>query len=239
MWQPGQVIEIQVLEDAEALAKAVADRIANFGRASIEQNGQFCLAVSGGTTPSKMLGELATRPVPWDKVHLFQVDERVAPDGDPSRNLTILRSVLLDRISLPAQNLHAMPVTSDDLQAAAVSYGKEMKRVCGEGRGLDLIHLGLGDDGHTASWPPGDPIFEITDRDVAVVGPFNGLRRMTLTPPAVNATRSILWMVSGEKKAGVLRRMLEGDPELPASRVRRSGAVVLADRPAAAQGPDD
>jgi 6-phosphogluconolactonase/glucosamine-6-phosphate isomerase/deaminase len=158
-------------------------------------------------------------------VHVFQVDERVAPPG-PERNLTGLEEALLAKVPIPAGNVHPMPVEDADLAAAAGAYAEEIRAVVGNEGRLDVVHLGLGDDGHTASWPPGDPVVDATD-DVAVVGPFNGLVRMTLTPPAVNRADRIVWLISGAEKAGVLRGLLAGDPVLPASRVRRGAGVTL------------
>jgi 6-phosphogluconolactonase len=154
----------------------------------------------------------------------------VAPEGDPDRNFTDLSSLLIERVPIPKENVHPMPVTVSDLEVGARAYAAELAGVTGDGV-LDLIHLGVGDDGHTASWPPGDPVVEAEGEgapDVAVVGPFHGRRRMTLTPPAVNRARGVLWLVQGASKAPVVERLLAADPTLPASRVRTDRAVVLA-----------
>jgi 6-phosphogluconolactonase len=215
-------MDLEVAPDAAALAERAAQRLAGAARRAIAERGRFCLAVSGGRTPSAMFGQLARQDLPWDRVHLFQVDERVAPDGDPARNLVDLAADLLDRVPAHA---HLMDVTAEDLDAAAASYGAELHDVC-DGR-LDLVHLGLGDDGHTASWPPDDAVLEAR-QDVALVGPFNGHRRLTLTPPAVNRAGSILFLVSGAAKRGPLGSLLRGDRALPASHVR-DDALILAD----------
>lgn len=226
-------LPLEVAPDAGALAKAAAGRIIEAANAALDERSRFTVAFSGGSTPLRLFDELTHRPLPWRSIHVFQVDERVAPAGHPDRNLTALMERLLDRVPIPDANVHPMPVEAFDLEAAAADYAAELREVRGPEGVLDLVHLGLGDDGHTASWPPGDPVVDVTDVDVAVVGPFNGYRRMTLTPPAVNRARRILWLVDGAGKAPVLARLLEGDPTIPASRVRREGAIVLASADAA------
>jgi 6-phosphogluconolactonase len=230
-------LSLEVAPDAAALAKAVVRHVIEAADAALDQRGRFTLALSGGTTPHRFFEELAHRPLPWRSIHVFQVDERVAPAGHPDRNLTGLTAHLLDRVPIPAANVHPMPVEAADLDAAAADYAAELRQVCGPQGVLDLVHLGLGDDGHTASWPPGDAVLDITDADAAVVGPYRGCRRMTLTPPAVNRAGRILWLVDGAGKAPVLARLLDGDPTIPASRVRREGAVVVAGADAAPPAP--
>jgi 6-phosphogluconolactonase/glucosamine-6-phosphate isomerase/deaminase len=159
-----------------------------------------------------------------------QVDERVAPDGHPDRNATQLRAFLTDRVDLPAQNLHLLSVGADDLGAGAAADASMLARLGGV---LDVVHLGLGDDGHTASWPPGDPVIDMTDRAVAVVGPFNGHLRLTLTPPVIAAARRVVWLVTGASKADVLARLVGRDPGIPATRVPADRAEVVCDEPAA------
>jgi len=228
-------IDVEILPDGAALAARAADLVAERLTTAIAARGRAALAVSGGSTPAAFLAELARRAVPWEAVHVFQVDERVAPPGHADRNLTGLRAALLDRVPIPPGNVHALPVEEPDIQAAAAAYGDEIRVVAGPGGGLDVVHLGLGDDGHTASWPPGDPVVDVT-ADVAVVGPFNGRLRMTLTPPAVNRAGWIVWLVAGAAKAPVVARLLGCDAALPCSRVRRHDATLLLDAPAAA-GP--
>lgn len=218
----------EVAPDPVALARAAASRIIEAADAALDERRLFTVAFSGGATPRRLFEELTHRPLPWRSIHLFQVDERVVKAGHPDRNLTALMELLLDRVPIPDANVHPMPVEASALDAAAADYAAELREVTGGSGVLDLVHLGLGDDGHTASWPPGDPVLDVTDADVAVVGPFNGYRRMTLTPPAVNRARRILWLVDGAGKAPVLARLLDGDPTIPAGRVRRDGAVVLA-----------
>jgi 6-phosphogluconolactonase len=227
-------IDVEVLADGAALAVRTADLVAERLAKTVAARGRATLAVSGGSTPLAFFAELAGRAVPWEAVHVFQVDERVAPAGDPDRNLTGLRAALLDRVAIPAGNVHAMPVEDYDLDAAAARYADEVRALAGPDGGLDVLHLGLGDDGHTASWPPGDPVVDAA-ADVAVVGPFNGRMRMTLTPPAVNRAGWIIWEIAGAAKAPVVPRLLAGDPALPCSHVRRRDVTVLADAAAAAR----
>jgi 6-phosphogluconolactonase len=186
-----------------------------------------------------MLRALAGEDVPWAGLHLFQVDERVAPAGNPDRNWTHLRESLLDRAPLRLEQVHAMPVEWPDLEAAATRYAQHLGEIAGQPPVLDLVHLGLGPDGHTASLVPGDPVLEVTDADVALTGVYQGRRRMTLTYPVLNRARRVLWVVTGGDKAAMLGRLAAGDLSIPAGRVNRDRAVVVADRAAAAQTATD
>jgi len=226
-------VQIQVLADAEAVAREAATIIATEARAAVVARGRFIVAVSGGRTPWLMLRALAQQEVPWKDVHIAQVDERVAPDGDRDRNLTHLRESLLDRVPLRADQIHAMPVESANLQAAAAQYALTLQRIAGSPPVLDLLHLGLGPDGHTASLVPGDPVLDVSDADVAVTGVYQGRRRMTLTYPVLNRARRILWVVTGGEKADMLVRLHSADRSIPAGWVRQEQALVLADRAAA------
>jgi 6-phosphogluconolactonase len=182
-----------------------------------------------------MLRELAAADLPWKAVQIVQTDERVAPGEDPDRNLTHLRASLLDHAPLSASQIHEMPVESADLEAAAAAYAAILNSVAGSPPVLDLIHLGLGPDGHTASLVPGDPVLNVKDANVGVTRVYQGRRRMTLTYPMINRSRRILWVVTGGDKTAALRRLLDGDLTIPAGRVRRETALVIADRAAAAE----
>ncbi len=225
---------IEVLTDAPAVAKAAAKLIAAEARAAVAARGRFIVAVSGGKTPWQMLRALANEEVPWTSVHVVQVDERMAPLGDPARNLTHLRASLLSHAPLPAGQIHAMPVEESDLESAALSYARTLRDVAGSPPMLDLAHLGLGPDGHTASLIPGDPVLNVTDRDVALTGVYQERRRMTLTYPMLNRSRRILWVVTGAEKVEMLVRLRAADASIPAGRIRQDAALVLADRAAAA-----
>jgi 6-phosphogluconolactonase len=228
-------MDFEVLSDANAVALRGATVIAAAARDAVKQRGKFFMAVSGGHTPWEMLRALTTEEVPWDGVHVVQVDERIAPPGDPDRNLTHLRESLLEHAPLRPERIHAMPVESSNLQAACEEYALTLRAIAGSPPVLDLVHLGLGPDGHTASLVPGDAVLEIKDADVALTGPYQGRRRMTLTYPILNRSRRVLWLVTGSEKAGMLPRLRVGDAQIPAGRVRADQALVLADRTAAAR----
>jgi len=228
-------MDIEVHADEQSVAGAAATMIASLARAAVAARGRFIMALSGGRTPWLMLRTLAEAQLRWEKIHVVQVDERVASATDPQRNLVHLRQSLLDRMLLPGENMHAMPVEAADLEQAAGQYAQTLRGIAGEPPVLDLVHLGLGTDGHTASLVPGDPALNITDADVAVTNPYQGRRRMTLTFPIINRSRQVLWLVTGGEKAAALVRLRNDDPAIPASQVRKDRAFVLADRAAAAQ----
>jgi 6-phosphogluconolactonase len=222
-------LNVEVLDTAEAVATTAAKTIADRAREAIEARGRFLFAVSGGHTPWVMLRALAAMQIPWPAVRVFQVDERVAPAGDADRNLTHLKESLIEHAPLRPEQILAMPVEAGDLERAAAEYAQTLERECGSPAMLDLVHLGLGPDGHTASLAPGDPVLNVCDRDVAVTGPYQGRRRMTLTYPAINRARQVLWVVTGAEKVQMLQRLLHGDADIPAGRVSREKALVLAD----------
>ena len=224
-------MRLEALADADAVARAAAGFTAAEARAAVAARGRFMVAVSGGHTPWKMLRLLADEEMPWPAVHVVQVDERVAPEGDPDRNLMHLRESLLAHAPLRPEQVHAMPVESADLEAASRRYAATLEDVGGAPVVLDLAHLGLGPDGHTASLVPGDLVLDVVDRDVAITGLYQGRRRMTLTYPALNRSRQIVWLVTGSEKADMLARLIEGDDSIPAGRIRRDQALVLTDRP--------
>jgi 6-phosphogluconolactonase len=231
-------MNIEVFDDTDSVAHKAAAIIAARARDAVVERGQFILAVSGGHTPWLMLRKLAGEKVPWEEVHLVQVDERIAPAGHADRNLTHLHKSLLTRVPLRPKQIHAMPVEAPDLETAAASYARSLIEIAGSPPVLDLVHLGLGPDGHTASLIPGDPVLNVTDTDIALTGVYQGRRRMTLTYPIINRSRGILWVVTGSDKAGPLVRLRDADPSIPAGRVRQDHAQVLADRAAAGQlGP--
>jgi 6-phosphogluconolactonase len=228
-------VKVEILSDAQTAARRAAEIIAETARASVKARGRFVLAVSGGKSPWLMLRELATMDVPWKDVHVFQVDERIAPAGDPDRNLTHLAASLLENAPLPPSQIHAMPVESADPDSAAGAYAKTLESFAGSPPVLDLAHLGLGPDGHTASLVPGDPVLGVTDRDVALTAVYQGRRRMTLTYPVLDRSRRILWLVTGGDKVPALAKLRAGDRSVPAGRVRSDAALIVADRDAAGQ----
>jgi 6-phosphogluconolactonase len=217
-------LELEVHADPEAVAGRGAEHVAARAKAAVADHGRFTVAVSGGHTPWAMFARLVTLDMPWENVTIFQVDERVAPDDDPDRNLTHLRQ------SLPSQagaDVRPMPVTADDLDLAADEYARSLPDA------FDLVHQGLGPDGHTASLVPGDPVLEILDRDVALTGVYQGRRRMTLTYPVLDRAGHVLWLVTGQDKVDALRRLRAGDRSIPAGRVSSADSLVIADDAAA------
>ena len=226
-------MKVQVYADAEAAAAAGAKFIAAQARDVVTARGRFVMAVSGGRVPWQMFQLLANEQMPWKDVHIVQVDERVAPAGDQDRNLTHLQESLLSRAPLPPAQFHPMPVEENDLETAAARYASLLGQIAGSPPVLDLVHLGLGPDGHTASLVPGDPVRDVTDRDVAVTGVYQERRRMTLTYPILNRARCILFLVNGPEKAEILQRLVNGDTSIPAGRIERDRTVVVADRAAA------
>jgi 6-phosphogluconolactonase len=215
-------VTVEILEDADAVAERGAAYVAEQTGLAVADHGQFTFAVSGGHTPWAMFAHLVAT-MPWDKVAVYQVDERIAPDGDPDRNLTHLRT------SLPpaaAPGVRAMPVNADDLEAAAAAYARALPPH------FDLIHLGLGPDGHTASLTPGDAVLDVADRDVALTTAYQGRRRMTLTYPVLDRAERVLWLVTGADKVDALRRLRAGDRSIPAGRVRAAKQLIIADKAA-------
>ena len=218
-------MDLRVAPDAAGAAAEAASWTAHHLRNAVLRRGSATLAVSGGMTPVAMFVALATMEVPWDNLTVFQVDERVAPDGDAARN-----APLLDLFPVDESHRRLMPVTDADLRAAADRYAGELPER------FDMVHLGLGDDGHTASWPPGDGVVDSTV-SVALCGLYRGHVRMTLTPVVVNAARHRVVLAAGSDKAAALERWLLGDLDVPAQHLRRSDTVVVVDQAAAVRLP--
>ena len=219
-------LEIEVLADPGAVAERAAAFVAEQADVAVAERGRFIFAVSGGHTPWAMFAHL-TGKLPWERVTIYQVDERVASEGDPDRNLTHLTANLPP--GGPA-DVRPMPVDGQDLEAAAATYARSLPER------FDLVHLGLGPDGHTASLVPGDPVLDVSDRDVALTRLYQGRRRMTLTYPALSKTRQVLWLVTGSDKVEALRRLRSGDHSIPAGRVEAAAQLVMADEAAVAGG---
>ena len=216
--------QVEILPDAASVASRAADVVVAHARAAVGSCGVFTFAVSGGSTPWSMFAALVRLDFPWKRTTIYQVDERVAPTGDATRNLTHLRE------SLPPDTtvrVRPMPVEDADLEAAAQRYARSFPER------FDLIHLGLGPDGHTASLVPDDPVLDVSGRCVAVTEPYMGQQRMTLTYPAIDRARALLWVVTGADKRDALTRLLAHDPSIPAGRVNAERALVLADADAA------
>jgi 6-phosphogluconolactonase len=226
-------MKVEIFPDAESVARQAAAFTAREARSAVAARGRFTMAVSGGHTPWVMLRALSGEDVPWESVYIVQVDERIAPAGDPDRNLTHLNESL--HTQLRPEQILAMPVESPDLEAAAARYVATLRQIAGSPAMLDLVHLGLGADGHTASLVPGDLVLEVTDKDVALTGVYQQRRRMTLTYPIINRSRRILWLVTGGGKVEMLGRLRKGDVSIPSGRVRQDQAALFADKAAAGQ----
>ena len=225
-------MKVEVLDNADMVALKAASIIASQARKAVYLRGCFILAVSGGKTPWKMLRALADEDVPWEGMHIVQVDERLAPDGHPDRNMTHLRESLQGNSPILPERIHAMRVTEMDHEAAAACYAMTIREIAGPEAIIDLVHLGLGPDGHTASLIPYDPVLDVTGKDVAITGIYQGRRRMTLTYPVINRARKILWLITGSEKREMLQRLLDGDLSIPAGRISQEHAMVLADKDA-------
>lgn len=220
-------------DPAAAAALAAAD-LAAACREAVAARGRAVIALSGGQTPWLMLECLRELELPWQQTYVAQLDERIAPHGDARRNLARLQQLLVSEGPLPPQHLRAMPVEARDLESAAVDYQRRLEDLAGRPLVLDVVQLGLGTDGHTASLVPGDPVLDVRDRDVALSLEYQGLRRMTLTYPALDRARLRLWLVTGASKAARLVELLAGDggSDAPALRVNRADTIVVADEDA-------
>ena len=230
-------MNVEILVDGEALAQRAVDHLVRAAAQAIDERGQFVWAVSGGSTPRRMLQLLSERrDLDWSRTHLFQVDERVAPDGDPDRNATMLDTELLTGV-FTAHNAPAgiwlMPVTADDLSVAASEYQERMDEVTGSPVVFDLVQLGMGSDGHSASLIPGDPILAVDDRDVAMSEEYQGRIRMSFTWPVLDRAKELLWVIGGESKQRAVQQFLNNDPSIPATLPTQARATVLLDQAAA------
>jgi 6-phosphogluconolactonase len=229
------MMKVEILPDEKSLARRAAAVIAKEARAAVAEHGRFVMAVSGGKSPWVMLADLADEQVPWANVHVFQIDERIAPAGDPDRNYVHLRDSLLAHAPIPPNQIYAMPVEMPDSELATKLYAQTLESVAGKPPVLDLAHLGLGPDGHTASLIPGDPVLNVTNRDIAVTGVYQGRKRMTMTYPVINRASKIMWLVSGKDKVAAFAKLRAADPSVPAGRIRQTQSLLLADKDAAGE----
>ena len=223
------VVRVDVVATPELAARRAALWLADALRDAIRERDRACIALSGGSSPLPLFRELVRAELDWSAVHVFQVDERVVKRGDPARNLTVLEQVFVHEGPLSAERLHPMWVDRSDLAAAAEAYAESLATLAGSPVVLDAVHLGLGADGHTASLFPGDAACDVTGSAVAVTGEHAGYRRMTLTYPALDAARRIVWFATGEGKQAIVTRLAAGDATIPAARVATGHAVLVAD----------
>jgi 6-phosphogluconolactonase len=230
-------MRIHVLPTPDKAAERAADWLrTEIGRASA-QRGRCLIALSGGRTPWRMLRELRGLHVHWHDLHVFQVDERIVAENDARRNARQIAELLVAPAALRGTQFHAMPVERGDLGVGAEEYARLLTEYCGTPPVLDVVQLGVGADGHTASLVPRDRLLEASDRDVGVSIPYEGVARMTLTFRMLDAARHRLWLVTGADKSAALRKLWAGDASVPAGRVSRESAFVFADAAASAELP--
>ena len=232
-------MRVTVTPSPAAAAAAAATLLAGEIATAVKARGICSIALSGGQTPWQMLQNLQGEPLPWGALHVFQVDERAVPLDDERRNARRILALLVRPGILPAAQFHAMPVDGAALARCAEKYGETLAQYAGAPPVLDVVQLGLGPDGHTASLVPGDALLGRTDADVGVSGPYQDTPRLSLTFPALNRARTILWLVTGEAKAAMLGRLVAGDLTVPAGRIARAQATLIADAAAAAMLPRD
>jgi 6-phosphogluconolactonase len=226
-------MELEVLESAAAAAERAARVLLDRVAGCKAERGRAVVAVSGGTSPIPMFDALSRECFDWSGVTLTQVDERIAPERSLNRNATHLAEHLVDRVDQLRHRYLPMPVDADDLLSATSSYEQELHLRCGDSHAIDVVHLGLGTDGHTASLAPGDPVLQVADRDVSLTEMYNGFRRMTLTYPAIQRSSFVLWLIVGEEKQEMLERLLARDTSIPAGRLAETRGIVIADNAAA------
>jgi 6-phosphogluconolactonase len=226
-------VRVIVAEAVEDAARIAADELTRACAAAIAARGRAVIAVSGGSTPWLMLREFVSRALPWPSIVVAQVDERRVPRTDERRNLTRLEQILVRDGTLPSQNVLAIPVEAPSAAEAARRYEHALVRVAGAPPVFDLVQLGLGEDGHTASLVPEDPVLEIADRAVGIARSYQGTERVTLTFPTLDRARERMWLVTGAAKTRALAALIDGTGPTPAVRITRAATVVIADRAAA------
>jgi 6-phosphogluconolactonase len=225
-------MKTELFPTADQVAAGAAAYLEHEIREALAHQPSYSLAISGGRTPWEMLKILSKADLPWQRVNLFQVDERVAPDGHADRNLTQLYQAIAGTPMVTQLRIFPMPVLAEDLEEGCREYRQVLDEVT-EGKGLDLIHLGLGSDGHTASLVPGDGVMDVKDRLVACTqNLYQGRIRMTLTYPLLNSAKQLLWIVTGSEKQEMVKRLLQQDPSIPAGSIRQENALLMVDQAA-------
>jgi 6-phosphogluconolactonase len=229
--------ELEVLPDPEALARRAAERVL---AAALATPDRFAIALSGGSTPRRLYQLLAAMPMPWQRTHWFWGDERFVPPADPASNQRMVREALLTHVPVPPDQIHPVPTTGVTPEEAAAQYERTLQQFHG-GDALrpdrplfDVVLLGLGTNGHTASLFPGQAVLDERVRWTGVMHDPEAGTRITLTYPALESSRETMFLVAGADKKMVLREVLAGDRRHPASRLEPVGALrVLADAAAA------
>ena len=217
------MVRLEVLPDPDAAAARAATLVEEAVERAVSGGDRFAWAISGGEGPERMFRLVGALELPWSSIDTWQVDERIAPLGDPDRNRTRQERTFPP----PAlEGIRWMPVEDEDPEAGAARYAATLPDR------FDLLHLGLGTDGHTASLVPGDPVLDVGDRDVAVTGSYEGRRRMTLTYPSLARSRLVVWLVTGEEKRDAVRSLIDGDRSIPAARVAVADQILITDRAA-------
>lgn len=225
-------MKTEIFPQAADVALGAADYLAQQITTTLATQATFSMAISGGRTPWEMLRHLAQAQLPWEQVHLFQVDERIAPEGHADRNLTQLYQAIAGTEMAARLHIHPMPVNDTDLAQAAQRYADTLREITGDGC-LDLIHLGLGTDGHTASLIPGDPVCDEKQLAIAcTTHPYQGRQRMTMTYPMLNRAKRLLWIVTGSEKGDMLQQLLGQNPNIPAGKVAQTAALLYVDQAA-------
>jgi 6-phosphogluconolactonase len=224
-------MEWRTSKDGAEAEQAAAAFIAECLRHAVKERGLATLAVSGGRSPWGMFERLADESVDWNRVHVLQVDERIVPLDDKARNWShFLQGCLAERI--PQENQHPMPV-EEDAELAVGRYSATLLQWAGVPPQLDVVHLGIGEDGHTASLFADDVLLEDRRHWVGVSRVYEGHRRLTLTLPVLNSARTIVWFAVGARRRDVLKRLRDGDQAIPAGHVQRDRAVAFTDADAA------
>ena len=225
-------LKTEIFSSADQVAFEAAKYLEQRIKETLHVEKKFSMAISGGRTPWEMLKVLSQAELPWTRVNFFQVDERVAPDGHADRNLTQLYQSIAGSTMATTLQIFPMPVTAANLDSASQEYAESIHTIT-EGKGLDLIHLGMGSDGHTASLVPSDGVLTINDREVACTEhAYQGRKRMTLTYPLLNSAKHILWIVTGAEKREMVQRLLQQDASIPAGLVSQKNALLMVDNDA-------
>ncbi len=232
-------MRIHVLPTPEIAAERAADWLRTEIGHARAQRGRCIIALSGGRTVWRMLRDLGRLRIHWHDLQVFQVDDRVVAENDDRRHARQIADLLIAPAMLRAAQFHAMPVERSNLEAGAEEYARLLGEHGGTPPVLDVVQLGIGADGHTASLVPGDRLLAAHDRDVGISAPYQGVARMTLTFRVLDSARHRLWLVTGADKAAALRKLWVGDASVPAGRVARESAIIFADAAAAVELPAD